>query len=460
MREPDSTDLTFPEVCLGLATAAAAYFAPPLLVLTLPALGLAMAQRVQPETLPAIGRQLLTAPGQARALLDTVRRQGSHARPDAGRAQLTQGDEPALAPTTRQRGRQQAQGAPDPLVRTLEEPPHRLIIGHTRGGKTTLIHSMATSWAAGGARVLVADPDAAPGQWPGCEVRGHGDDIASIAPLLATVATEVATRRKQRAAGQRRFEPLHFIIDEAQDVVPELPEALALVEDVARRGGKINVRLTLGVQDKQVGTLGLEGKSHLLRNFATADVLKDRSGRRVAVLRDAVTGERVTYPIPALPDPESFITSPALAPVASSATGTTQLIQRAEAPAEAAVRPATDLLAAMLAESVPAHQDAEGTVINPVPGNRSNGDGAGHSSVIVEGGNGVPVTVNATLIAPAPATKDKVARTAYERALVEVYRALGAEGMTFAKAYAQHKGTKEIVFTAWQEGKAKKGEQR
>ncbi|MBX0331172.1 type IV secretory system conjugative DNA transfer family protein [Oscillochloris sp. ZM17-4] len=213
---------------------------------------------------------------------------------------------PPAAGRSSQAAPAQAEGSD--LVETLEGTPHRLIIGHTRGGKTTLIHHMATAWAAAGERVLVGDPDAAPGLWPGCEVRGAGDDVASIGELLGVVQAEVAARRAQRAQGVRSFAPLHIVIDEAQDVLPVVSGGLELFEDVARRGGKLNIRMTVGVQDKQVKTLGLEGKSELLRNFQVADVLKNREGRRVAVLRDAETGDKVIMPIPQLLDPESLIT--------------------------------------------------------------------------------------------------------------------------------------------------------
>ncbi|MEI7537287.1 MAG: type IV secretory system conjugative DNA transfer family protein [Comamonadaceae bacterium] len=315
-------------------------------------------------------------------------------------------------------------------MQTLEESPHRLIIGHTRGGKTTLIHHMATAWAARGERVLVGDPDAAPGLWPGCEVRGAGDDVAAIEELLTLVAAEVSTRRAARAQGQRSFPPLHLVIDEAQDVVPVLPGALALVEDVARRGGKLGVRLTLGVQDKQVGTLGLDGKSHLLRNFQTADVLKDRTGQRVAVLRDAVTGERVTYAIPPLTDPES-------------------LIRRATAPVPAEQ---DALLATLLASAIPPHQDAGECPVPTLPGNGRHA-GNGHSSVTVEGESGTPVTVNVTQVTASGRSARGADHSAYSQALIALYHAAGAEGRPFSPLYAQLKGSKEIVFAAWQAGK-------
>ncbi|RRR75225.1 MAG: hypothetical protein EI684_05315 [Candidatus Viridilinea halotolerans] len=193
------------------------------------------------------------------------------------------------------------------LIPTLESTPHRLIIGHTRGGKTTLMHHMATSWAQQGERVLVADPDAAPGLWPGCTVTGHGDDLESITRMLEEVKVEVAARRKARAQGTRQFPPLHLVIDEAQDVLPAIEGGLELFEDIARRGGKLNIRMTVGVQDKQVRTLGLQGKSEVLRNLQVADVLKNREGQRVAMIRDAETGQKISLAVPDLPNPERLI---------------------------------------------------------------------------------------------------------------------------------------------------------
>lgn len=225
------------------------------------------------------------------------------------------GGQPRALPTTESDAPPASSSAAAPLrsdergelLPTLESTPHRLIIGHTRGGKTTLMHHMATSWAQAGERVLVADPDAAPGLWPGCTVAGHGDDLEAITGMLEGVKVEVAGRRKARAQGTRQFPPLHLVIDEAQDVLPAIEGGLELFEDIARRGGKLNIRMTIGVQDKQVKTLGLQGKSEVLRNLQVADVLKNREGQRVAIIRDAETGQKVSLAIPALPDPERLI---------------------------------------------------------------------------------------------------------------------------------------------------------
>ena len=309
---------------------------------------------------------------------------------------------------------------PQTLVQTLEESPHRLIIGHTRGGKTTLIHHMATAWAARGERVLVADPDAAPGLWPGCAVAGAGDDLEAIGELLTQVQGEVTHRRAERAQGVREFAPLHLVVDEAQDVLPTIPGAMALFEDIARRGGKLNIRLTVGVQDRQVKTLGLEGKSALLSNLQVADVMKGRDGQRVAVLRDAVTGERSTVPIPDLPNPERLI------------------IRRSNAVQAGADK---DLLASFLG--------------NPIPTQGGIGLPEGRNNVTVDTPDGHTTVVNVVQVHPtkSPAVPQSPVDTSERDA---AYRAAGAAGETLAGAYKRLGGSRDGAHAAWLAGKPAK----
>lgn len=199
----------------------------------------------------------------------------------------------------------------DPLLRLLEGEPHRLILGHTRGGKTTLIHDMATNWSKEGAKVIVCDPDAMPGIWPGCTVVGYGNDIEKIEQIFAVTLHEYERRQKLRGAGQREFSPIHLIVDEAQDVIPYVSNGTKTLEAILRRGAKHGIFLTVGVHDKQVSTLGLEGKSELLKNFIITDVLKDpTTGQRQAVIKDAITGKKNSYRIPKLLDPETLIATP------------------------------------------------------------------------------------------------------------------------------------------------------
>lgn len=361
------------------------------------------------------------------------------------------------------------------LLVTLDEQPHRLIIGHTRGGKTTLIHELATDWARRGERVLVGDPDAAPGLWPGCEVRGYGDDVQGIGELLGVVAAEVEARRLARAQGVRRFEPLHLVIDEAQDVLPVLDGGLELFEDVARRGGKLNVRLTVGVQDKQVKTLGLEGKSALLRNFQVAEVLKNREGRRVAQLRDAETGQKVSLPIPELPDPERLI-------ITRPATETTQnLHPRQAAPADdqavlasllaaqaavPAISPERAERLARILQSQPAPAQSVSTAVE------SQGHGAGVSVSVTNAGTQdtghAPVTIHVNATAEAGHAPRKGVRgrgglnmrrrrqravqarqDTRKGALAAAYAEKKAAGWSYRKAYAELGGNSDEARAAW-----------
>jgi hypothetical protein len=332
------------------------------------------------------------------------------------------------------------------LVTALDSTPHRLIIGHTRGGKTTLIHHMATQWAAAGERVLVGDPDAAPGLWPGCEVRGAGDDVASIGELLTIVDAEVTARRAARAQGVRQFAPLHLVIDEAQDVLPALEHGMELFEDVARRGGKLNIRMTVGVQDKQVKTLGLEGKSALLRNFQVADVLKNREGRRVAVLRDAETGAKVSMPIPALTDPETLITR-------RPSTATTTNLRPAAAPAF----DPSDLLAGLLDTPVSARSNAEiradeNRIITSADNNNMS-----RIQVDTTAGGGVTVNVAQVTGVGRRATRgrglDMKARRQRTSRYAQV-RSLVAGGARFEDVYRAVRGNRNEVHAEFKRAKA------
>src|SRR5437867_1881356 len=84
---------------------------------------------------------------------------------------------------------------------------------------------------------------AAAGLWPGCTVYGYANDLAAINQALVAIRAEVERRRTLRGSGQQRtFPPLYLVIDEYQDVgrAPACPLARSLVEDVLRRGGKLN----------------------------------------------------------------------------------------------------------------------------------------------------------------------------------------------------------------------------
>jgi hypothetical protein len=161
--------------------------------------------------------------------------------------------------------------------------------------------------------VIVCDPDAAPGLWPGCRVHGAGDDFESIGRALVQVQNLITKRRQQRAAGQRTFKPFYVILDEAQDILREVDVAPPVFSTLLRRGGKIGMHLVVGVQDRQKATLQIDGQTHLLINFEyTAHVRQLEDGRRVADVESAERTQRL--PIPKLPDLESFIAPDAPVP--------------------------------------------------------------------------------------------------------------------------------------------------
>jgi energy-coupling factor transporter ATP-binding protein EcfA2 len=189
------------------------------------------------------------------------------------------------------------------LLSILATHPHLLVVGHTGGGKTTLLHALSRHLSHT-ATVLVCDPDAIEGTYPGYRVVGAGDDYEAISRTLVSVRGEVAQRREQRRQGQRTFPSLWVLCDEVHDVVREIDGAWAVLEDIIRRGRKLNVHCAIGTQDAQVKSLGLEGKSKLLDNLVRVNV-RVRDGQRVAVIDGA------TYEVQDLPTPDDTVQKPA-----------------------------------------------------------------------------------------------------------------------------------------------------
>lgn len=226
-------DFDFVDMCWGFTIAASA--GGQLYGLTLLCAGCFVGQKALRRN-PAARTWVST---QARALLPDLR----------GRQHLIAGGEHEASPPHAPLGEL-------PLLDTLDAAPHLLIIGGTRGGKTTLMHELAQRRVRAGARVLVGDPDAARGVWPGCRVYGGGDQFDEIGHMLSQVEREIQRRRGLRAQGTRTFAPLYVVLDEVQDIAREVDGATTIIEAIARRGGKLGVHAVLGVQDKLVATLG------------------------------------------------------------------------------------------------------------------------------------------------------------------------------------------------------------
>jgi len=185
---------------------------------------------------------------------------------------------------------------------------HLLVVGPTRSGKTSIVHALAQQWVAAEHRVLVGDPDAAPGLWPGCVVCGGGDDWLAISDTLDRLSAEITHRRHLRASGQRRtFLPLYLVLCEYGEIVQQCEQARGVVEMALRRGGKLNVHLVLDLHDRLVKTLGMEGQSALRQNFSYVVEVRRQGRQRTAHLTAPDSGEPRILPVPALPDLDRLV---------------------------------------------------------------------------------------------------------------------------------------------------------
>lgn len=366
-----------------------------------------------------------TAPAQLRA---GVRRlQG-------GLAQLQAPSSPATAPAGRQSpaAAPAAQlGARDWLAAVNDRPddnPHMTVVGPSGCGKTTFV---SAALGARPGRVVVLTPKVSPGAWRGAQVITLDDDLSyePLAAALAELQTEARRRSVALKRGQR-LEPLTVVLDELPELHAEIPGAGRFAVRLSRWGRELNMRqVVIATSDD---ALNIPGWAATRPNYVRVELAKPTpDGARPAWLDDGQGRRQLD-----LRDLRSSAERAQLRPW--------------HEPAPAAIP--DDVLASLLAEAIPLHSDAEERRVNPVPGNGSN-DPGGHSSVTVDGAGGQPVTVNVTQIAPAASGGRRAPDDPYSRALEALYEAAGAQGLTFAKVYAQHKGTKEIVFTAWQRGR-------
>lgn len=298
-------------------------------------------------------------------------------------------------------------------------------------------------------------------------------------------------RSQLYADGQRDFTPMHLVIDEVHEVFDAVPGAREFVLDtLGRRGAKRGIRVTIGTQDQNKDTLGLESAG-VLSNFITAELQKDERGRRVATVYRGNAGKRQharQYAVPPLPGAKSFIQAPVARPVAAEAPRAEVVTMRvperpdallsslmAELPDE--VRAAVpDLsperaarLAALLQNSVPAHQDAE-IMLSPVPVSEQNSNrNVTRSEVVLMPGTPelrIVVDVDARaesstpppppqrVTRPRPRPAGRGVHRKRTTSLEATYREAGASGASFRSTYAAHRGDRTKMFAAWQEGKA------
>jgi hypothetical protein len=326
-----------------------------------------------------------------------------------------------------------------------DDNPHMTVVGPSGCGKTTFV-SATLSQRPG--RVVVLTPKVSPGAWRGAEVVTLSDDL-SYAPL-ADALNDLQTEAKQRTLALRRGEPLEpmtVVLDELPELHAEIPGAGKFAVRLSRWGRELGMRqVVLATSDD---ALNIPGWAATRSNYVRVELGKPApDGRRPAMLDDGQSRRPLDLGNVKGGADRAQLRPWRAAHVDPFEGETTQLTPIPSIPPVSATE-ASALLASYLDEAIPPHQDAEGMVIHPIPGNRMND----HSSVTVEPGTGPGVTLNViqTITGKGGRQADN---SAYAQALIALYRAAGADGITFTKAYAQHKGTKEIAFTAWQEGKA------
>jgi hypothetical protein len=128
---------------------------------------------------------------------------------------------------------------------------HLIVIGASGGGKTVTMYDLVRVLLSKDMPVVVCDPDAAQGDWPGADVYGGGDDWQSINGVLKGLSSLMKERRLARTQGIRDFDPMWFVFDEYSDIKDECDAAGTVIENGLRRARKLNIHLMIGVQDKQ-----------------------------------------------------------------------------------------------------------------------------------------------------------------------------------------------------------------
>jgi hypothetical protein len=238
--------------------------------------------------------------GGAQKALPSIREKALTARSFLGQQeQLAQGQQPA-PPTPQETAPPTPPADTDQgVLDTLAGKHHLLVVGHTGGGKSVLLHNLAKRLS-GTANVLVCDVDSVRGTYQGYRVVGAGDDYDAISKALQLVRVQVGKRREARAAGTRSFKAMWVFIDEAHDVFANVENARELFIDIVRRGRKLNIHAAIGTQDSLVKTLGLEGQSKALVNLTRVDVTT-RGQQRTA----SIDGNE--YPVPDLPHPDDMV---------------------------------------------------------------------------------------------------------------------------------------------------------
>jgi len=148
--------------------------------------------------------------------------------------------------------------------------PFVIVFGPPRTGKTTLAQLIALTRPG---KLVILDPKQPQG-WKGAKWGGlpyvSKDENGSYQPMIDALTMGyllMEGRYKKQATATREFEPVTFIIDEAQVVVNECPEIGELYKAILSKGAEARVRLVLTSTTDRAGALGFKGTADNIEGF-------------------------------------------------------------------------------------------------------------------------------------------------------------------------------------------------
>jgi hypothetical protein len=130
---------------------------------------------------------------------------------------------------------------------------HVLIVGETGAGKSTAMRALLAHRQ----QVVVLDPHAGPGDWPGGVVKGSGRNFTEIGEFMEYMIDELSKRAEQRRQGVNQFMPMTVATDEMPAIASELgPAVYQNWQKWMREGRKFGLYIVVSTQSTRVKTMG------------------------------------------------------------------------------------------------------------------------------------------------------------------------------------------------------------
>lgn len=198
---------------------------------------------------------------------------------------------PALLP--------EAVAAPVDLLSALDPVQRCLILGATDAGKTTLLQWLV-SRRLSSSKVVMIDPHAYPGKWPGgCEVVGQGRKYADIGNALDALVQLMGDRYEEIGKGivaEMGHTKMTIFIDEWRGIVRALGKpAKETIKTLLVESRKAAFSVFVVGHSDRAKPLGLDGEYDLKDGFAVVH-LALVNGQRQATLDTG--GEKVLAMLP------------------------------------------------------------------------------------------------------------------------------------------------------------------